>query len=147
MSTAQSATCKRLAIMGAALAIVAGALAAAPAAADDVDAVYLGTRTGNVDVLGGPQKWHYEDKQYRSLTMRNTRNHYIHVSYRGCKKWRVRISVAHPEGGYTEDETTVSGCNKTAVVSNIGKLNANVTLSVTLLVSGDTRSVSIRPIN
>ncbi|GGN71927.1 hypothetical protein GCM10011579_048670 [Streptomyces albiflavescens] len=137
----------RVLALGATLAVVTSALAAAPASADDVDAIYLGTRKGNVDVLATPTKWKYEDKQYRSLMMSNTRNHYIHVSYRGCQKWRVRVSAAHPQGGYTDDETTVEGCNKTAVVSIIGKLHANVTLSVTLPASGDTRSVSITPIN
>jgi hypothetical protein len=122
------------------------AFAIAPAAADDVDAIYLGTRKGKVS-LGLPTKWEYSDKQYRSLMMSNTRNHYFRVTYKGCQEWRVRISVAHPRGGYTEDETTVAGCNKTAVVSTIGKMNANVTLGITLTVSGDTHSVSVKPIN
>ncbi|WP_344014700.1 hypothetical protein, partial [Streptomyces thermospinosisporus] len=91
-------------------------------------------------------KWHYTDKQYRSLMMKNTRNHYIRVTYKGCQRWRVRVAAAHPGGGYTDDETTVKGCNKTAVISIIGKLKANVTLSVYLPVSGDTQSVSIKPI-
>ncbi|MFD7405310.1 hypothetical protein ACFV7R_22110 [Streptomyces sp. NPDC059866] len=148
MAFMRCVTRTRMAVLGASLAVVTGALsAAAPASADDVDAVYLGTRKGEVDVLGGGYKWQYSDKQYRSLMTRNTRNHYIHVSYKGCKEWRVRIAAAHPEGGYTDDETTVKGCNKTAVVSIIGKMNANVTLSVYLPVSGDTRAVAIKPIN
>ncbi|MFH0173890.1 hypothetical protein [Streptomyces cacaoi] len=137
----------RMAVLGASLAVLAGAFAAAPASADDADAVYLGTRKGSVDVLSAPRKWNYQDKQYRSLMMSNTRNHYIHVSYAGCARWRVRVAVAHPQGGYTTAETTAEGCNKTVVISAIGKLNANLSLSVTLLVSGDTRSVSVKPIN
>ncbi len=61
----------------------------------------------HVDVLGGGYKWHYSDKQYRSLMMSNTRNHYIHVTCKGCKKWWVRVSAPHPEGGNTDDSTTV----------------------------------------
>jgi hypothetical protein len=91
-------------------------------------------------------KWKYEDKQHRSLMLGNTRNHYIHVSCKGCEKWRVCVAADHPQGGCTDAETTVQGCNKTGVTSIIGKLNANVTLSVTFA-SGDTRSVSIKPIN
>ena len=137
----------RLAVIGTSLVVMTGAFAVTPAAADDPDAIYLGTRTGTVSLGGLPTKWHYSDKQYRSLTMSNTRNHYFRVTYAGCQRWRVRIAVAHPQGGYSEDTDTVEGCNKTAVVTNIGKLNANVTLGITLLASGDTTSVSVKPIN
>jgi len=146
MPRVQSKLRTRLAVIGTSLVVMTGAFAVVPAAADDADAVYLGTRKGSVN-LGFPDKWEYSDRQYRSLTMSNTRNHYFHVTYKGCQQWRVRIAVAHPQGGYTEDEDTVQGCNKTAVVSNIGKLNANVTLSITLVVSGDTGSTSVKPIN
>lgn len=147
MSFTYRGACIRTAVLGAALAVMTGALAAAPASADDADAVHLGTRSGDIDVLGGGYKWHYSDKQYRSLMMSNTRNHYIHVTYKGYKKWRVRVSAPHPEGGYTDDSTTVAGCNKTAVVSIIGKLHANATLAIYLPMSGDTRSVAVTPIN
>ncbi|MFE6178526.1 hypothetical protein [Streptomyces sp. NPDC056464] len=146
MPRARGTVRTRLAVLGTSLAVMATAFAAAPAVADDVDAIYLGTRKGNVS-LGMPEKWEYSDKQYRSLMMSNTRNHYFRVTYKGCQSWRVRIAAAHPRGGYTDDETTVAGCNKTAVVSIIGKMNANVTLGITLTVSGDTHSTSVKPIN
>ncbi|MFE0256100.1 hypothetical protein [Streptomyces sp. NPDC059010] len=146
MPRVQSQLRTRLAVIGTSLVVMTGAFAVAPAAADDADAIYLGTRKGTVS-MGGHLKWEYSDKQYRSLMMRNTRNHYFRVTYKGCQSWRVRIAVAHPQGGYSEAEDTVEGCNKTAVVTNIGKLNANVTLGITLLVSGDTQSVSVKPIN
>ncbi|MGW0844432.1 hypothetical protein ACWD26_30700 [Streptomyces sp. NPDC002787] len=132
--------------LGIALGLVAAGLSAMPAAADDVDAVYLGTRKGTVGVGALPTKWRYSDRQYRSLMMANTRNHYFRVTYKGCMEWRVRIAVAHPRGGYMDDETTVEGCNQTAVVSIIGKRNANVTLGITISMSGDTSSISVKPI-
>lgn len=146
MPRSRSQMLKRIAVIGSSLAVMTSVFAVAPAAADDVDAIYLGTRKGSVS-LGFPKKWEYTDKQYRSLMMSNTRNHYFRVTYKGCQDWRVRIAAAHPRGGYTEDETSVAGCNKTAVVSIIGKMNANVTLGITLNVSGDTHSVSVKPIN
>lgn len=138
----------RSAFKGAVVAGSAGLLCAgilsSPAQADSI---YKGTKTGSIDVLGGGHKWTYTDAQYRSTSMKNAQSHVIHVKYKGCLKWRARAAVQYPTGGHsTSDQQTVNGCNKTAYITVLGKSTAKVTLSVFLIVSGDTRSVAVSPI-
>ncbi|WP_018654993.1 hypothetical protein [Actinomadura flavalba] len=132
----------RGALAAGAAGVLCAAVAPAPAHADGI---YKGTKKGTIDVTGGP-KFRYTDKQYLSTSSKNTRSHIIHVTWSGCSPWRARMAVAHPGGGYTTDADDVHKCGGTAYVTNIGKANANVTLTISVMKGQAVGSVTIKPI-
>ncbi|MFJ7049819.1 hypothetical protein CTU88_28075 [Streptomyces sp. JV178] len=125
-------------------AVLASALAVPAATADGPTEKYLGKRQGKIKIIVYPYTW--VDKQYRSTSLKNLRKHSIRITYKKCAWWKARASV---KWGKTVDtvETTVKGCNKSVVLSPMGNLKANVTLTIHQLNADDSSgSTSIKPI-
>ncbi|MFE5759822.1 hypothetical protein ACFQ7I_40045 [Streptomyces massasporeus] len=119
-------------------------LIATPASADGPSEVYLGTKSGQIDVSGN-RVHKYSDKQYRSTSVPNLRKHSIRVSYSGCATWKARAAVKWgSEVDTVEDEVT--GCNKSVLLTPMGDMKANVTLTVHLEPIDRTGSASIKPV-
>lgn len=104
--------------------------------------VYLGTATGSINVTGGGTKYTYTDAQYRSTSLANTRLHTIRIKTTTCgHEWRVRAAVRRGSS-VDVDEKTVQGC-KTALLTPIGDLRAQVTLTVRVTAGGISASTAI----
>lgn len=125
-------------------AVLAAGLAAPSATADSPAEKYLGKRSGSIKLIIYPYTW--VDKQYRSTSLKNVRKHSIRITYKKCAWWKARASVKW--GKRTDvSESTVKGCNKSVVLSPMGNLKANVTLTIHQLNADDTSgSTSIKPI-
>ncbi|NGN67388.1 hypothetical protein G5C51_26220 [Streptomyces sp. A7024] len=140
---------KRCIPIAAASTLAALSFSAPPASADEV---YIGTKSGSIkNPLGAKAKFHYKDKQYRSTSMSDARLHNIYVSFSGCTDWKARASVEYPGGGTaTSEEAEASGCGKRVLVSQIGSMDAEVTLTIHVAPDNEpgdfTRSVSIPPL-
>ncbi|MBN0046429.1 hypothetical protein JS756_20455 [Streptomyces actuosus] len=127
-------------------AVLASALAAPSASADGPSEIYLGKRSGTIRVGGLPHTYKWEDKQYRSTSLPNLRKHSIRITYNACATWRARASV---KWGRTYDtvESTAKGCRKSVLLTPMGDMKANVTLTIHQEPTDMSASIVIKPVH
>jgi len=127
-------------------AVLASALAAPSATADAPSGVYLGKRSGSINVGGGAIGYKWVDKQYRSTSLPNLRKHSIRITYHGSGIWKARVAVKWGSSVDTE-EASARGSNQSVLLTPIGDMNANVTLTIHSTPGDVTGSVSIKPVH
>jgi hypothetical protein len=114
--------------------------------ADGPSEIYLGKRTGSINVTGGVNKYRFTDKQYRSTSLPNLRKHLIRITYKDCSiGWKARAAVKKGNRVVTVEAKT-EGCNKSVLLTPSGNMKANVTLTIHQLSGGVSRSTSIKPV-
>ncbi|WP_405450839.1 hypothetical protein OG399_35395 [Streptomyces achromogenes] len=120
-------------------------LSAPSALADGPSEIYLGKRSGSITTTGGADLYKWVDKQYRSTSLPNLRKHSIRVTHPQCGKWKARASV---KWGSTVDtvEASASGCNESVLLTPMGDMNANVTLTIHSTPGDMTGTASIKPV-
>jgi hypothetical protein len=120
---------------------------AAAVAADDVDCIPLGTRSGTI-ATSIPFSW--TDQQCRSVYMSDRRIHVIRVKQLRCPyalpSVRARATAALP-GGYDRDEQTKKAdpCPTFTLVV-MGTMRADVQLSIMTQPGDQTSTTVIKPI-
>ncbi|MFJ8358520.1 hypothetical protein [Streptomyces sp. NPDC093984] len=137
---------RRRAAMLLGTAVLATALGAPSASADGPSEIYLGQRSGTINIGGLPHSYKWVDKQYRSTSLPNLRKHSIRITYNACANWRARAAVRWG-GTYDTVESSAKGCNKSVLLTPMGDMNANVTLTVHQDPMDMTASVTIKPVH
>ncbi|MFQ3557226.1 hypothetical protein QZN11_10565 [Streptomyces gramineus] len=126
-------------------AVLASVLTVPSASADGPSEIYLGKRSGTMTLGGLPQKVKWVDKQYRSTSLPNLREHTIRVTFDGCASWRGRAAVKRGNH-YDTDEKSAKGCKKSIVIQPNGDMRANVTLTVHREPGDISASTVIKPV-
>ncbi|MEU2717853.1 hypothetical protein [Streptomyces sp. NPDC007205] len=145
MRTNEGTKVKRRAAMLLGTAVLASVLATPTAFADGPSEIYLGKVSGTIKVGGFPTKYTWVDKQYRSTSLPNLREHTIRITFPGCAIWRARASVKWGSG-YDTEQSSTKGCNKSILLTPIGDMNANVTLAVHQDPADMSATVVIKPV-
>ncbi|MFF9155896.1 hypothetical protein ACF1AB_27115 [Streptomyces sp. NPDC014846] len=143
MRTNEGTKVKRRAAVLLGTAVLASTLAAPSALADGPSEIYLGKRTGTIQI--GVMKYTWVDKQYRSTSLPNLRKHSIRITSHNCVIWRSRAAVKW-RTGYDTDEASARGCNKSILLSPMGDMKASVNLAIHQDPMDQSKSTVIRPV-